>query len=117
MSGIWASLKKLLGASPALDSGEHSPDGPTVIGVKVIHSQAELAREVRTLIAGGREPSEQELFSLQDRFSRNLTCELPHFMSHWFADADIRRRDPEYSRAQASQLEEALKQMEETHAT
>jgi hypothetical protein len=46
-----------------------------------------------------------------------LASELPHFIGHWFADADIRRRDAEYSRAQASKLEEALRQMEGTHAT
>jgi hypothetical protein len=117
MSGIWTSLKRLVGVSPGASRSEHSPEGSTVLGVKVIHSQAELAREIRTLTTDGREPSEQELFALQDRFSRNLACELPHFIGHWFADADIRRRDAEYSKAQGSELEEALRQMEGTHAT
>lgn len=96
---------------------EHTPQGATVVGVNVIHSQAELAREIRALTAGGCEPSAQELSFLQDRFSRNLACELPHFIGHWFSDADVRRRDTEYSKAKASQLEEALKKMEGTNAS
>jgi hypothetical protein len=82
-----------------------------------IQSQKELAREIRALTAGGREPTELELLSLQDRFDRNLASELPHFLGHWFADADIRRRDSEYSKSQAPQLEAALRAMEGEHAT
>ena len=76
-----------------------------------IRTQAQLAAEIRSLIAGGREPSVQELTALQVR-SRNLASEVPHLIAHWFADSDIRQRDAEYRRTQAQQLEDALRQME-----
>jgi len=82
-----------------------------------IVSQTELAREIRALTADGREPTEQDLSALQDRFSRNLASELPHFLGHWFADGDIRRRDAEYRKLQAPQLEATLRQMEGERAT
>ena len=116
MAGIWTWLKRYFSAPADADQPSLQPVATENCDVKPILSQAELALEIRVLIAGGREPSEEELLSLQDRFSRNLACDLPHFIGHWFADADIRRRDVEYSKAQASQLEEALRQMEGSHA-
>lgn len=96
---------------------EPQTSAPVVHSWKPILSQAELASEIRALIADGREPSAQELLALQDRFSRNLASEIPHFIGHWFADADIRQRDSEYSKDQAQKLEVALTKMEERHGT
>ena len=82
-----------------------------------ICSQKELAGEIRLLLANGREPPEQELRELQARLSKDLAGELPHFLWHWLADADIRGRDAEYGKLQAHQLESTLQQMEGKHAT
>jgi hypothetical protein len=84
----------------------------TEIAFRPILSQAQLASEIRLLTVDEREPSTEELVALQDRFSRNLASELPHFIAHWFADADIRQRDAEYRKSQKQQLEAALRQME-----
>lgn len=117
MRGIWTWLRRNLRAGTDASGQRRSPEASANCSLAPILSQEELAREVRALTAGGREPSVEELRALQDRFSRNLASEVPHFLGHWFADADIRRRDREYSRAQAAQLEATLRKMEGQRAT
>jgi len=103
-------LQRLFGNAKKAKRSESQP--LTEIAFKPILSQAQLASEIRLLVVDGREPSAKELAALQDRFSRNLASELPHFIAHWFADADIRHQDAEYSKSQKQQLEVALRQME-----
>lgn len=107
-------LKRLLGGST---SNQSQVPLPGTTKWKPILSLAELAGEIRALIVDGREPSVQELRALEDRFSRNLASEAPHFIGHWFADADIRQRDSDYRNAQALQLEVALREMEVSRGT
>ena len=108
-------LQRFLGRSREIDRMESGPlDGENF---KVIHSQAQLASEIRALVAGGREPPAKEVIALQDRFSRNLASEVPDFIAHWFADAKSRQRGDQYGKAQALQLEAALRQMEKVDET
>jgi hypothetical protein len=55
-------------------------------------------------------PSVEEALSLQVQLQADpeLASSLPHPVWHWLADADIRRKDPEYRKRQDSQVEQAL---------
>ena len=84
---------------------------------EAFRSIKELARELRALTGGGREPTAIELSDLQRRVQSSHALEVPHFLWHWLADADIRVKDSEYRRSQVAQLETVLQQMEGPHAT
>lgn len=117
LHAIIATLRKLLGGAPSDVARDPSLPETPIKGESVIVTQQELARQIRALTAGAREPTDRELRELQGRCSRNLASEVPHFINHWLADGDVRRRDVEYAKGQAMQLEAALRQMEDANAT
>ncbi len=85
---------------------------------------AELLRVLRTLAA--RDPRTQEeltrleaeSFVLGERIQKSALCnDTPEIVSHFLSDADVRFKDPEYSRLQCKKLTEWVEKMEGMHGT
>ena len=78
--------------------------------------KAEAIRQIRALANQPLRTREDltkwhaELASLYAAMKQHpyVANDMPHFIGHYFSDASIRMRDPEYAAMQARELEEAL---------